>query len=79
MTEEDGNLNYLKMVGSIPMPSRLEHELGYHRGPANNHIVDYLSWKLHPGYTLTMLMGNLPLAYAVARSIAKPPMHYTGP
>ncbi len=38
----------------------------------NQHIIDYLSWKLHPGYTLTMLMGNLPLAYAVARSIAKP-------
>lgn len=79
MSEEDGELNYAKMVGCIPLPSRLDHIMGRERGMAVNHIVDYLSWKLHPGYTLTMLMGNPALAYVVARSIAKPVTQYTGP
>lgn len=79
VSEEDGALNYAKMVGLIPMPSRLEHRLGYHRGRANNHVIDWLSWKVHPGYTITQLIGNLPLAYAVALSLAKPIVRYDGP
>lgn len=38
----------------------------------NLHILDWLSWQLHPGWTITQALCNPPLAYCVAMSIAKP-------
>ncbi len=43
------------------------------------HILDYLSWLLHPGWTITQALGNPALAYCVAMLIAKPRNLYTGP
>lgn len=45
----------------------------------NLHIIDYLSWQLHPGWTLTQAMSNPARAYSVAMSIVKPLHLYTGP
>jgi hypothetical protein len=74
MSEETDSLNYLRIVGSIPMPSQLERREAY-----NLHVLDYLSWQFHPGWTITQAMGNPALAYCVAMSIAKPAHLYTGP
>lgn len=72
MSDEDSELNYAKIAGCLPMPSRLDHIMGKYRGAANLHVLDYLSWQLHPGWTITQAMGNPALAYCVAMSIAKP-------
>jgi len=37
----------------------------------NQHIIDWLSWQLHPGASLTQMMGNFPLAYSMAMKLAK--------
>lgn len=54
------------------------HGKGSVRDPYNLHILDYLSWQLHPGWTITQATNNFALAYTVAMSIAKP-RHLSNP
>lgn len=61
MSDEDGSLNYMRISGSVPMPSRLE------RRPATAHIVDYYSAKLHHGKSLTQICVETRAAFGLDR------------
>jgi hypothetical protein len=61
MSEETDSLNYRRMVGSIPIPSQLE------RTPPNEHIMDYLSAKLHHGQSLRQICVKTRAAFGLDR------------
>jgi hypothetical protein len=61
MSKDDETLNYIRIVGSIPIPSLLEAP------QQNEHVIDWLSAQLHRGKSLRQMCVETRAAFGLDR------------
>lgn len=67
MIKEGDELNYIALAECIQSPAKLRRHRAY-----NQHIIDYLSAKLHGGVSLTQAMSDPKMALRLVAQAMKP-------